>query len=239
MTSARYALYLAPPPDTPLWRFGSRVLGYDAASRALIHGFAPAGLEQAAWSRMTQRPRVYGFHATLKAPFRLAASMSLDSLENELATFCRARRSFDLGPLVVNAFKNPDGSGFAALTHVHPSPELADLEQETVRVFDHFRAPMSQEEWRKRNPQTLSSRQREALERFGYPYTGPDYRFHMTLSGEVPDVANIADKLATAMANEMGAVHLKVDALVLFGQDHAGEPFHVMRRYDLLGVHAD
>ncbi len=30
--SERFAIYLAPPPDTPLWRFGSEVLGYDAAT---------------------------------------------------------------------------------------------------------------------------------------------------------------------------------------------------------------
>ena len=52
----------------------------------------------------------------------------------------------------------------------------------------------------------------------------------MTLSGEVADVHEIADKLADAIANEIGTAHLAVDALVLFGQPSTGEPFRIIRR---------
>lgn len=32
--SRRYAVYLAPPAESALWRFGSSVLGYDAETGA-------------------------------------------------------------------------------------------------------------------------------------------------------------------------------------------------------------
>jgi Protein of unknown function (DUF1045) len=31
--------------------------------------------------------------------------------------------------------------------------------------------------------------------RFGYPHTGLDYQFHMTLSGEMDGIANVAQAL--------------------------------------------
>jgi 2'-5' RNA ligase len=230
MMDSRYAIYLAPPEDTPLWDFGSRVLGYDAASGLDRPGFAPDGIEPAIWRRITMRPRNYGFHATLKAPFRLAEGRSLTDLEQELVRYAASRDAFDLGPLAVTSLADEAGHGFVALTQTQPSPDLVSLEAEVVAGFDHFRAPMSDTERAKRKPQHLSARQREALDRFGYPHVGPDYRFHMTLSGEVADVHEIADKLADAIANEIGTAHLAVDALVLFGQPSTGEPFRIIRR---------
>lgn len=234
MSEARYAIYLAPPPDTPLWAFGSRVLGYDAVTGEDQHGFAPAGLDSAQWRGLTERPRSYGFHATLKAPFRLAADRSGQELEAELAAFCRTRTAFDPGPLAVTTIVEAD-QGFAALTLMRPSPELAELEWSVVRHFDSFRAPLTAEEIGKRRPEKLSARQREALSLFGYPYVGPDYRFHMTLSGGIADVATVADRLADTMANEIGTAHLPVDALVLFRQESARDRFRVVRRFELYG----
>lgn len=69
-TQLRYALYLAPPTESELWRFGSDVIGRDAMTGASCDGFALEGYPPASWRNMTSEPRRYGFHATLKAPFR-------------------------------------------------------------------------------------------------------------------------------------------------------------------------
>jgi len=235
---ARYAIYLAPPPDTPLWRFGSRVLGYDAATGEDLEGFAPAGFDLAAWRAITARPRVYGFHATLKAPFRLAAGATAAELATAMEAFCAGRPAFDIGPLAVSALSEAGGRGFAALTEARPSRHLAELELDAVRAFDRFRAPPTEAETRKRRPESLTPRQRESLERFGYPHVGPDYRFHMTLSGEVADVADIADRLADAMANEIGTAHLAAEALVLFEQADPDQRFRIAARFELCGAPA-
>lgn len=42
-TQLRYALYLAPPTKTELWRFGCDVIGRDAMTGASCNGFAPEG----------------------------------------------------------------------------------------------------------------------------------------------------------------------------------------------------
>jgi 2'-5' RNA ligase len=233
MASARYAIYLAPPPDTPLWRFGSEVLGYDAITGEDLYGYAPEGMDPIAWRAIAERPRSYGFHATLKAPFRLGEGLSLADLKEDLRIFCQGRPSFDLGPLAVNALADGSGKGFAAMTPMRPSPELAALERDVVRHFDRFRAPLTAAEIAGRQPDRLTERQRESLSQFGYPFIGEDYRFHMTLTGSVLNVAAIADALADSMANILGSAHLKVDALVLFEQPSAGERFRVIDRFPL------
>jgi 2'-5' RNA ligase len=231
MLEPRFAIYLAPPPDSPLWRFGSYVLGYDAASGLDRPGFAPTGFERSTWRGMTARPRAYGFHATLKAPFRLAPQTTEAELQNELEKFSQLQQRFDLGPLAVKAVGSANGRGFAALLQTRPSPALASLEHDTVRAFDHFRAPMTEEERNKRNPGALTTRQCAALDRFGYPHIGPDYRFHMTLCAELDDIATIADSLAVEMASAIGTAHFEVDALVLFRQDQPDQNFRILKRF--------
>ena len=74
--AARYAIYLAPAQESALWRFGSEVIGRDAASGAELSSFALDGFDAETWRGMTVEPRRYGFHATIKAPFRLSENES-------------------------------------------------------------------------------------------------------------------------------------------------------------------
>ncbi|MBV9811843.1 MAG: hypothetical protein JO326_03780, partial [Acetobacteraceae bacterium] len=72
---ARVAVYYAPSPDDPLWECAVRWLGRDPATGASCRQPDVAGIEEA-----TADPRLYGFHATLKPPMRLAAGTRWDAL---------------------------------------------------------------------------------------------------------------------------------------------------------------
>ena len=72
----RYALYFAPTPDTALARLGARWLGRDARTGETLEQPAIAGIDARAFAAMTAEPARYGFHATLKPPFRLADGFS-------------------------------------------------------------------------------------------------------------------------------------------------------------------
>ena len=234
--AARYAIYLAPPADAPLWHFGSAVLGYDAASGRDIEGFTLPGFDAATWRRITMRPRTYGFHATLKAPFRLAPGRDAEQLQHALHDFAGGQDAFDLGPLGITSLADAAGYGFAALTQKKRSRALEQLEVAVVSHFDAFRAPMTDEERAKRNPDRLSERQKRSLDQFGYPHTGPDFRFHMTLSGDVADVADIAEQLSQEMAKTTGPQRFMVDALVLFCQPAPAAGFTIVCRAPLRGA---
>jgi len=237
--SARYALYIAPPPDSDLWRFGCRVLGRDAATGATIEGFAPEGHDPSAWRDVAAEPRRYGFHATLKAPFRLREGRTLEDLEGRIAEFAASVQAFDLGALRVASLRPVGGDfGFVALTLSSRSADLVALEARALREFDCYRAPPSESEIARRRPDRLSARQREYLHAWGYPYVLEEFRLHFTLSGPVSSPANLAPKLAEAFAREVPDSTFAVDALALFEQRGGGD-FHLLQRYRLEGRSPD
>ncbi len=106
----RYALYLTPPPDSDLWRFGCSVIGRDALTGASCEGFSLEGYSRDSWRNMTRDPRRYGFHATLKAPFPLRLDLGLADLYDFVAEFVRKHSPFDAGELKVGFLKLAAGS---------------------------------------------------------------------------------------------------------------------------------
>src|ERR1700681_3275108 len=67
----RFAIYFVPAADTALYRFGAAVLGYDCYSGEAVARLRDVGVPQPEWAALTAEPRTCGFHASLKAPFRL------------------------------------------------------------------------------------------------------------------------------------------------------------------------
>jgi 2'-5' RNA ligase len=231
ISEARYAIYFAPSPDTPLWWFGSKVLGYDAASGEDQPGFTLPEYSNAKWHEMTAHPRTYGFHATLKAPFSLNKH-SEKELRDALEKFCRTHLAFRLGPLSISAVGSAE-KGFVAFTQTSQSQQLVDLEKAVVQEFDIFRRPLTEAERLKRHPETLSERQRMQLDKHGYPFIFEDFRFHMTLTGPVANAPMIADQLADALANRIGTVDINIDALCLFKQAAKRDRFVIIERFKL------
>ena len=183
---------------------------------------------------MTTEPRRYGFHATIKAPFRLAEDASLADLSAALAELARQSRPFAAGPLAVSTLALGEAGAFVALTPPAPSPEIARLEERVVRGLDPFRAPLNDAERARRDPARLTARQRESFERWGYPYALADFRLHFTLTNAIDDAERIAAALAREFAGASPTRTLIVDALALFVQKPDGE-FVVDQRFPLGG----
>ena len=113
--SARYAIYFAPDPTSELWRFGSEVLGYDAASGSDCLHPASGDLD---WARITDEPRRYGFHATLKAPFSLAAGRSEAGLIEAAERFASSQPVFHLPRLRLDALGSFPGADPCRTQHL-------------------------------------------------------------------------------------------------------------------------
>src|SRR5882757_7546016 len=103
MSTARYAIYFTPPPDSPLARFGAGVLGYDCFERADVPHRSIDGLDPALLALATVDPRRYGFHATLVAPFRLAPAIEEDEIATAFAAPAASRTPGMAGLLHVGA----------------------------------------------------------------------------------------------------------------------------------------
>ena len=87
----RYAIYFTPRQDEPLARIAADWLGRDPFGAATRPVEAVADLSAAEVAFHTASARRYGFHATLKAPFRLAANETETSLRAALDHLPRRR----------------------------------------------------------------------------------------------------------------------------------------------------
>ncbi len=126
---------------------------------------------------------------------------------------------------------------FFALTPGEDSTGVDELAAKIVRDFESFRAPLSPEDFARRNPDRLTERKRANLERWGYPSVFEDFRFHMTLTGQVPpaEQEQVRAMLALRFANFTGRPRL-ISHLALFVEPERGAPFTVMKMEPLGGV---
>jgi putative phosphonate metabolism protein len=221
----RYAIYFVPAADSPFYRFGSSLLRYDCYSGLDLEQPDEAGLPDD-WAGLTEEPRRYGFHATLKAPFRLAHGRDEMELLHAFATFGQQPREIATIRPVVRAL-----SKFTAIVPQDRSAALDQLAADCVTYFDAFRAPLTSIERTRRMTAGFSKQKQSNLERWGYPYVFDDFRFHMTLTGALAEdrAAPISRLLATLLRRCRGAETVSIDRIALLRQDHAAARFWVIR----------
>jgi putative phosphonate metabolism protein len=221
----RFAVYYAPEPGA-FAAAAATWLGWDAAAaRPVAQPALPMPL--ADW---TAEPRRYGFHGTLKPPFRLAEGVSAADLTAALTDLAR-----DLPMLGFAGLEMVVLDGFLALVPIGDPEPLLALAAEVVARLEKFRAPLTDAEIARRRPETLSPRQRELLASYGYPFVMEEFRFHLTLSGRL----SAAEMAALyPLARDHFAPHLaepfRIADLCLFGETAAG-PFQLLHRCPLAG----
>ncbi|MCR4267481.1 DUF1045 domain-containing protein [Nitratireductor sp. ZSWI3] len=225
----RYAIYFTPEQNDPLTRAAARWLGRDAFTGEQTTPVEAGPFTAAEISFHTAAARRYGFHATLKAPFQLTGGQTEQGLIAALASFCEQRE-----PVLVPRAVLRRLDGFYALVPEERSADLDALAGEIVREFEPFRAPLSAEEIERRNPQSLSPAQLKNLHKWGYPYVFEEFRFHMTLTGRVPQ--NEAARMERAIEAFFGPLlsePLEIGSLALFVEPEPGAPFQVRSFHEL------
>jgi putative phosphonate metabolism protein len=225
----RYAIYFAPAPDDPLWRFGSAVLGYDAALGCDVPYLPDTGFGLDEWAAWTEEPRRYGFHATLKAPFRLAPRWRPAQLVAGLQDFARRAQAPKLSGLRVAALGE-----FVALVPTGDTAAVANFAQSVVEAFEPFRAELTSDERQRRISSGLSDRQVQLLDRFGYPFVSEEFRFHMTLTGKLKPAhrGDVLDALTKAFARAFRPGPLFAGRLALFEQPTRRDRFRIIAAAD-------
>ncbi|MEZ5839964.1 MAG: DUF1045 domain-containing protein [Hyphomicrobiales bacterium] len=225
----RYAIYYAPAPESPLWRLGSDWIGRDAASGKECTHPETAGFRSPDIAAMTRGARRYGFHATLKPPFRLAEGSSegmLLAAFEDFAYFAAAIAPIRLEVATLD--------GFLALRPAAGGEALRGFSSEIVERFDRFRAPAEPSELARRAAGGLTQRQSETLKRWGYPHLFADFRFHMTLTDRLDEVTRrrLMPALEAYFAPALAGVHC-LDRIALFVEPEAGQPFQILDSFPL------
>ncbi len=224
----RYAIYYAPEPG-PFADFTASWLGWDPARRFAPKRPAINGLPGAI-EPITEAARKYGFHGTIKAPFRLATGSTIGTLQAACAEMAASIAPVRLDGLSLQAI-----DGFLALIPEGDTFALSRMAEQVVLGLEVFRAPLTPPEIEKRRPESLTQRQRDLLANYGYPYVREEFQFHLTLTGSLSD----SERDATRTALEPHLTPLLprpfwVNELCLFGEGDDGL-FRILHRYALAG----
>lgn len=223
MSFARYAIYYV-PTDPALAGFGAAWLGWDLARAC---GTGQPDLPELA--KITEAPRRYGFHGTLKPPFRMAEGQDRYGLDEAVAAMAA-----DCAPARCDGLELSAMGRFLALTPVGDAAGLARVAATCVSALDPFRASATEAELAHRRQAHLSERQRAHLDRWGYPHVMEDFRFHLTLTGKLPK-GDISRWTATVRAYlPVLPSPFVLDRIALVGERADGR-FELIRSYVLTG----
>ncbi len=225
--SARFAIYLVPLSGSALWERGCRWLGRDPESGAQYAQPSVPGFTADEIRTLTQSPRNYGFHGTLKAPFGLAQGVDERELLEGVGHVAASLPALAMPQLQVDGL-----NGFLALLPADAGTAVDAMAAQFVTRLDALRAPIGSAERVRRLSSGLSARQLELVEQWGYPYVLDEFRFHMTISERLD--ATRAERLrpwieewfAPALADPPGAAEVGV-----FVQPGAGAEFVLRRRF--------
>lgn len=222
----RYAVYFAPRPG-PFAEVANAWLGWDPVLGQPIAQPTMQGLPREV-AELTADPTKYGFHGTIRAPFRPGDGVTGDQIRATVAGIAAAH-----APVVCDGLQVENLHGFLALMPTGDLTALRALAANVVRGTNPLRAPLTPAEVAKRRPESLTPRQRDLLADWGYPFVMEEFFFHLTLTGRL-------DKAEGDIVQPILAAHFAphlprpfvVQDLCLYGEDDAGR-FHLLHRYPL------
>ena len=224
--ASRVALYYAPAEDDPLWARAVAWLGRDPARDAAMAPPDIAGLPE-----ITGDAAGYGFHATLKPPFRLRPGVTWEAFVAEVRALAASVPAFPLPPLEVR-----DLFGFLALTETEPSPALQAFCDVCVAWPDHLRAPPDAAELARRRRMGLAAAEDANLVRWGYPYVFSAWFFHMTISRKLSEAEHaVFGPAAEAWFADALDEQRMVADIAIFVQPGPGDAFTLAERVALRG----
>lgn len=221
----RYAVYFAPREGA----FAQRTaewLGRNPETGQVLPQPVLPGISDP--HSITMDPRRYGFHGTIRAPFRPAPDVTETMIRDQVAGLA-AR----LSPVTCEGLRLEILHGFLALTPLGCEAALLDLAAAVVEGTDDLRAPLTEAEIARRRPDRLSTRQRILLDRWGYPFVMEEFRFHLTLTDRLDEPGPVLAVLDAHIVPVLPRPFV-IEDLCLFGEDAAGS-FRLLHRYALTG----
>jgi putative phosphonate metabolism protein len=228
----RVAVYFAPRPQSVWWQAASRWLGRCAATGAVFDAPEVPGVPPDALRALTADPRRYGFHATLKPPFRLQHGVGLGDVLQAIDRLCEGTAPFTLPPLRVAMLGD-----FLALRPEGDNRRADAVAASCVTALQPLASPLSTDELARRRQQPLTPEQDDLLQRWGYPWVLQQFRFHLSLTGGLKACSE-AQRAALAHAAEAVFHPLpdyRFDSIAVFVEPSPGADFVLAEHRALRG----
>jgi putative phosphonate metabolism protein len=226
----RAAVYFSPLPDSPWSGAGNAWLGRSGAHPEATCPPMVAGIDAAAFAALTAAPRRYGWHATLKPPFRLRTGLHIGDLETAVGAIAQTYQ-----PIAVPALEVSTLGSFLAL---RPQGDLRDinaLAAACVTRLQPLAEPLNEGELARRREPPLTADQDALLQAWGYPWVLDAFRFHLSLTGLLTPIDERARQalLQAARAHFEGLPPLHIESLAVFVEPSAGADFVLHRHFSL------
>ncbi|ANL73221.1 hypothetical protein AMC83_CH03271 [Rhizobium phaseoli] len=219
----RYAICFTPPASDPLSLVAANWLGRNVYSGDMLEPPAVRGLSIHEIAFHTAVPRRYGFHGVMKAPFYLSGDMSESQLLRDLMRFAGTFAPFQISRLEIARL-----GSFYSLMPSAPCEQIQYLASAIVQEFDRYRAPLSEADIERSDPDGLSAAQFANLHRWGNPYVMDEFRFHMPVTGSInavdmPRIESALRKIFEPVLKEP----VMVSNVALMIEEGTGGPFRV------------
>jgi hypothetical protein len=221
-TPYRCAVYFVPNIHSAWWQAGSAWLGRCAATGQPMAQPSLAGISpQVQWT-LTAEPRRYGWHATLKAPFKIKPGENLKSVMSAMQALAQSLNAFDLPALQVST-----EGGFLALRPEGDVSQINSTAAACVKELHRLAQPLSKPDLARRRQVPLTPEQDRLMLAWGYPYVLDEFEFHLSLSHKLDAMS---DDMRTAW-QEAAQAHFaplgvcRFDQLALFVEPERGADF--------------
>ena len=121
---------------------------------------------------------------------------------------------------------------FIALTPATSSPELEKLAGQCVRAFEAYRSPLSDEQVTAYRANKLTNHQDSMLVHWGYPYVMEEFRFHISLTERIDDIAERRALMmaVTDLAKPLTGKPVVIRDLAIFFQAERDHPMTILER---------
>ena len=231
----RVAIYFLPKKNSSLENFGKNLLGRDINKKRKIS--LTRRQKYFINRRFTyfdelkdycEKPAKYGFHATLKAPFRLKRNVKTKDFYDVISHIAAQHSRFKIKGLKIVYSKK-----FTFITSRKPNKLLINLENDLVKHLDTFRAELNKTEIKKRNPDSLTFKQNKYLKEWGYPFVLDQFKFHMTLMNQNNNKLSNKQKLELEkLIYKISNNLLEFNEISLLGENKNGY-FEEIKRFKL------
>jgi hypothetical protein len=228
----RCAVYFVPDIHSTWWQAGSAWLGRCAATRKYIHQPILEGItSQQQWA-CTSEPRRYGWHATLKAPFKIRPGEDLRSVLLGLQSLANQLPAFDLPAMHLSL----DG-GFMSLRPCSDLTQIHETAAACVKAFHRFASPLTEDDLARRRRAPLTPEQDRLMVAWGYPYVFDEFAFHFTLTNTLKGLGEEQQRawLESAQSHFANLGVCRFDRIALFVEPQAGDDFELISALELKG----
>jgi putative phosphonate metabolism protein len=228
----RYAIYFIPELHSEWWVAGCHWLGRCAATGQKLEQPLISGMDAQQFQLITQEPRRYGWHATLKAPFELCPDTSVASLLLAMHALAQELPAFELPPLQVST-----EGGFLALRPVGDASAIQITAAACVTRLHGFAKPLSPADLARRRQTPMTQAQDQLLMQWGYPWVLDEYNFHLSLTGPLRHLSDVECQtlVQTAQVQFETLPNCRFTHIALFAEPVKGADFQWLQSVELRG----